>query len=147
MSAMGFQQRMHAIGLAIGLVAFIGYWVAVLIVAANDDQSFTNVSWQAPMLWAVGIGGGLYAVVIVTQRLQLRRTGERAEDVRDLEIQRYAEFSSKGLLDLVVLAVLIMLALQVETFWIVHVLFVGSYLASLATTGATLAAYKEGIPS
>jgi len=40
-----------------------------------------------------------------------------------------------------------MLALDAPTFWTANVLFVGSFLGSLASGGTTLAAYKDGMPA
>ena len=52
-----------------------------------------------------------------------------------------------GITGLAVLAALIMLALDAPTFWTANVLFVGSFLGSLASGGVTLAAYKDGMPA
>ncbi len=144
---MNHQQRLHTYGLFIGLVAVIGYLIVLVARISTDGKPLTEVAWQGPMLVAVIAGGTLFALTVLVERLRVRRRGERVEDVRDQEINRYAEFSSRGMLDLVVLATLIMLAVGAETFWTAHVLFAGSYFASVISTGATLAAYREGIPS
>ena len=43
------------------------------------------------------------------------------------------------------LAALIMLTLGVSTFWVAHVLFMGSFLGSLANSGVAIAGYRDGI--
>jgi len=43
------------------------------------------------------------------------------------------------------LIAMIMLALNADTFWVVHVIFVGSFLGTVASAGMTVSAYTEGI--
>ena len=76
-----------------------------------------------------------------------RHRRERLTDERDDEIQRYAETAGGGLTGMGVLAALIMLALEVDTFWVANVLFTVAFLGSLASAGVTLAAYREGVES
>ncbi|WP_296665667.1 hypothetical protein [Demequina sp.] len=140
---MGFGERNQAIGLVLGLAAFVAYWAIVIVRAATDGLPFAEVAWQGPMLWSVGLGGGLYAVVYGTMRWRAR--GSRVTDERDAEIERHAEAVGAGLTGLAVLATLIMLALDVDTFWAAHVLFVGAFLGSMAGSAASLAAYREGV--
>ncbi len=42
---------------------------------------------------------------------------------------------------------LILLALNVEPFWVAHNLFFGSWFASFVSTAGRVAAYRKGIPS
>jgi hypothetical protein len=142
---MTFTERYTSAGLAIGLVTFIAYWAVVIFRAATDDLPLVEVAWQGPMLLALAVGGGLYAVTFLTLWLRVRR--EPHTDVRDQEIERYAQTAGGGITGLAVLAALIMLALEAPTFWTATVLFTGSFLGSLASGGVTLAAYREGMPS
>lgn len=142
---MTFTERYTAAGLVIGLVAFVGYWSVVVYRALTDDLPLVDVAWQGPMLLTLAIGGGLYAIVFLTLWLRVRR--EPHTDVRDQEIERYAQTAGGGITGLAVLVALIMLALDAPTFWTANVLFVGSFLGSLASGGVTLSAYKEGMPA
>jgi hypothetical protein len=142
---MTFTERYTAAGLLIALVAFVSYWGVVIFRAATDDLPLVDVSWQGPMLVVLLVGGGLYALVFLAMWLRVRR--EPHTDVRDQEIERYAQTAGGGITGLAVLAALIMLALDAPTFWTANVLFVGSFLGSLASSGVTLAAYREGMPS
>jgi hypothetical protein len=142
---MTFTERYTSAGLVIGLVTFVAYWAVVIFRAATDDLPLVDVAWQGPMLLALAVGGGLYAIIFLALWLRVRR--EPHTDVRDQEIERYAQTAGGGITGLAVLAALIMLALDAPTFWTATVLFTGSFLGSLASGGVTLAAYREGMPS
>ncbi|MGC4175455.1 hypothetical protein [Demequina sp.] len=142
---MTFTERYTAAGTAIGVITFIAYWAVVIFRAVTDDLPLVDVAWQGPMLWSLIIGGGLYALVFFALWLRVRR--EAHTDMRDQEIERYAQTAGAGITGLAVLATLIMLALDAPTFWAANVLFVGSFLGSLASGGVTLAAYREGMPA
>ena len=142
---MTFTERYTAAGLAIGIVTFVAYWAVVIYRAVTDDLPLIDVAWQGPMLWSLIIGGGLYAIIFFALWLRVRR--EAHTDSRDQEIERYAQTAGAGITGLAVLAALIMMCLDAPTFWVANVLFVGSFLGSLASGGTTLAAYKEGMPA
>lgn len=140
---MGIEERSQRVGLVGGLVAFIAYWVIVLILAAGDGLAFTQVAWQGPMLVVIIVGGVAYGAVY--GMLRWRARGTTVSDERDHTIAMYAESAGAGLTGLAVLATLILLALDVDSFWPAHVLFVGAYLGSLISGAVTLAAYREGV--
>lgn len=142
---MTFTEKYTSAGLAISLVAFVGYWAVVVFRAVTDELPLTEVAWQGPMLVVLIVGGGLYAIVFLALWLRARR--EPYSDARDHEIERYAQTAGGGITGLAVLATLIMLALGTPVFWAANVLFVGSFLGSLASAGVTMAAYREGMPS
>ncbi len=140
---MGFEHRHQLLGLILGVAAFAAYWIVMIARALTDDVSVTKVAWQGPMLLMVGIGGALYAAFYGVARWRLR--GQIIADERDAEIMRRSESAGAGLTSIAALATMIMLALDVDPFWAVHVLFVGSFLGSLAHSGTTIAAYTEGL--
>lgn len=140
---MTFEERNTIIGLVLGLAAFAVYWIVVITRAATDDVSFTQVAWQGPMLWTIIIGGGLYAAIYGATRWRVR--GQRVSDERDVEILMHGESAGAGLTGLAGLAALIMLTQGADYFWVAHVLFVGSFLGSLASSGIVIAGYREGV--
>jgi predicted phage tail protein len=85
----------------------------------------------------------LYGAVMLL--LWLRVRGEAHTDERDHEIERHASSTGGGITGLAVLAGLIMLALDAPQFWTATVLFVGSFLGSLASIGVSLATYRTGL--
>ena len=140
---MTVNERGTMIGLGVGLVAFIGYWVVVIYRSVNDAVPFTEVAWQGPMLLAIALGGGLYAATLGV--LYWLTRGERRHDERDDEIQRHAETAGAGLASMGALIALILLALDVDSFWPAHALFVLGYLGSLINASVTIAGYREGV--
>lgn len=140
---MSFEERHTWVGTAIGLAAIAAY---ILVIAGRaQDSPLTDVEWGWPMLVTVLAAGGLYALVYLGMRL--RHRGEATTDARDIEIDRYGELAGKGLASAAITAAVVMLALDVDTFWVAHTLFGGAYLSSLVGTVAKIAAYREGIPS
>lgn len=140
---MEFSQRHTVIGTALSLVAVLTYLVIVVGRAASDDLPLSQVAWQGPLLWCVGLGAAAYAVVYGT--LRWRHRGERIEDERTREIEVRSEFASGGLTGLGVLAAIVMLALDVDAFWVANILLLVSWLGSLAGAGTAIAAYREGL--
>ena len=140
---MTFTERYTWAGLAISVVTFVAYWTVVIVRAGTDGRPLVDVDWQGPMLWSLLLGGGLYAVVMLL--LWLRVRGEAHTDERDHEIERHAASTGGGITGLAALAALVMLALNAPAFWTATVLFVGSFLGSLASVGVSLAAYREGL--
>ncbi|MFN8077297.1 MAG: hypothetical protein U0Q15_18005 [Kineosporiaceae bacterium] len=141
---MGFEQAQKAWGLALAVVVTAVYLVVVAARAVTDGLPLAEVAWQGPMLCTVVAGGVLYGVARAVAGWRLR--GRILVDERDVAIGRRAEEVGSGLTGLAVLVVLVMLALDAEPFWVAHVLFLGSFLGSVAGTGAALAAYRDGLP-
>lgn len=131
-------------GLALSVVTMVAYLAIVLTRIFTDDVSVTEVAWQGPMLLIVAIGGVLFTGGYGIARL--RHPGP-VEDARDKEIERYGEAINGGLVGLTVFVSIILLALNVDSFWVAHNLFLGSWFASFAGTAGRVAAYREGIPS
>ena len=140
---MTVNERGTLIGTVIGLIAFVGYWVVVIYRSVTDTVPFTQVAWQGPMLLAIVMGGGLYAITVGV--LYWRTRGQRRHDERDDEIQRYAETAGAGIAGMGGLIAIILLALDVDTFWPAHALFVLGYLGSLINASVTIAGYRGGV--
>jgi len=139
-----FTESVQYAGLAFGPLAILAYLGIVLTRVFTDDVSVTKVAWQGPMLLVVAIGGGLYGIGYGIARLVHKG---RVDDARDKEIERYAQSINGGLVGLTVFVSIILLALNVEPFWVANNLFLGSWFASFVSTAGRVAAYREGIPS
>ena len=139
-----FEERQTFIGLGISILAIIGYVVAILVIAAGDDKPFTEVSWQIPMLVVVLGGGALFGLSYL---ISWRRHHGPTKDERDDQIERYSESISGGLTGLTVMVTIILMAIGVSEFWVVHNLFLGAWFASFVGSAAKAAAYQEGIQS
>lgn len=137
---MSFEERNRAIGLGLGIAAFVAYWVVIAVRAAGDDLPFTQVAWQGPMLAALVVGGAIYGAIYGTMRWRAR--GTRVADERDTHIALMSETAAGQLIGLAVLVTLIMMALDADSFWSAHVLFVGSFLGSVSSAVVSLSAYR-----
>jgi fermentation-respiration switch protein FrsA (DUF1100 family) len=139
-----FTEGVQYAGLALSILSMLAYLGILLTRVLTDDVSVTKVAWQGPMLLVVAIGGGLYGLGYGIARL--RHKGP-VEDARDKEIQRYGESINGGLVGLTVAVSIVLLALNVEPFWVAQNLFLGSWFASFVSSAGRVAAYREGIPS
>lgn len=92
---MTFTERYTWAGLILSIATFAAYWIVVVIRAASDVLPFAEVAWQGPMLWALILGGGLYALAMLV--LWKRVRGEARTDARDHEIERYAATAGNGI--------------------------------------------------
>ncbi len=140
----GFEEKHQYTGLGLSLISIAVYLAIVLTRVFTDDVSVTKVAWQGPMLLVIAVGGGLYGIGYGIART--RQKGQ-AKDARDAEIDRYGDATGGGLLSLTVFVTIILLALGVDTFWVAHNLFLGSWFASFIGSASKAAAYREGIPS
>jgi len=131
-------------GIALSLATMLAYLAIVLTRVFTDDVSVTKVAWQGPMLLVLIIGGSLYGIGYGVARLRHRGA---VEDARDKEIERYGESINGGLAGLTVAVSIVLLALNVEPFWVAHNLLFGSWFASFVSTAGRVAAYREGIPA
>ncbi len=139
-----FSEGVQYGGLALSVLSMLAYLGIVLTRVFTDDVSVTKVAWQGPMLLVLIIGGTLYGIGYGVARLRHRGP---TEDARDKEIQRYGESINGGLAGLTVAVSIVMLALNVEPFWVAHNLFFGSWFASFVSSAGRVAAYREGIPA
>ncbi len=140
---MTLEERNLWFSTALGLAAFAVY--AVVLLVRLTDEPPTEVAWAGPMLWTVGIAGGLYALFYLVDRLLHR--GTTVSDPRDEEIRRFGESISRGLVDLAALAAIVMLALDVHAFWVAHTLFVAGFVGAMIGSLAQISAYREGLPT
>ena len=140
---MEFSQRHTLTGTAISVAAILTYLTIVTVRAATDGLPLAQVAWQGPMLWCVGLGGAVYALAYAAMRAQHR--GQRVADERTERIDTQAEFAASGLTGLGVLAALVMLALDADSFWVANVLLLVTWLGSLVGAAVALAAYRGGL--
>ncbi|GIG55627.1 hypothetical protein [Demequina activiva] len=140
---MEFSQRHTLVGTAISIVAMLTYLTILVARAVTDGLPLAEVAWQGPMLWCVGLGGALYAVAFAVMRAQHR--GQRVSDERTERIDVQAEFAASGITGLAVLAAIVMLALDVDAFWVANTLLIVSWLGSLAGAAVAIDAYRGGL--
>lgn len=136
---MSYEERHQWWGLWLTLGGGFAYVIALLVMV--QSQPLTEVAWGLALLVVIVGCGGIYGIVYAIGR---RRSGPI--DERERAIERFGEFTGRGMVDISVLAALVMLALGVEGFWVAQVLFFGSWLGAIISTSTKLAAYREGLP-
>lgn len=139
-----FEERQLWVGLALAILGMVVYVGVVLTRALTDDLPLRDVAWHAPMLWVLFGSIALYGSMYGIGRLQQRGT---ASDERDADINRYGESVGGGVVGMTVLVSIILLALDIDPFWVAHNLFFGCWFGSLVGGSSKAAAYREGIPS
>ncbi|WP_062077132.1 hypothetical protein [Demequina globuliformis] len=139
---MSFEERQTAAGLAVGIVAVTAYVAIIAARSLTDDVALSEVAWQGPLLACVGVGAAVYALIYVSMRL--RQRGETLVDERDERIRSIGEEAGASLTGIAVLAALIMLALDVDTFWVANVLLVLSFAGAVLQSATVLGAYRGG---
>lgn len=140
---MSFQLRHQAWGLATAVLGFTVYWIVIFVRAASDDVSFTQVAWQHPLVWFIGLSVAVYASIYGAAWWSTR--GQIRTDERDAEIARRADAAGSGLTGIGALVAMILLAFDHDAFWAAHVILVSSFLGAVASTGLALSAYTEGL--
>ena len=137
-----------------------------VIAARAQSAPVSEISWVAPMAWALG---GLIAVTVVVTILAAVATEVASEvraeirnrldpsgagkdrgrrntdaDERDRRIDRHGDYWSLRVVFLGVLAAVIVTMLGLDHFWIAHVLFLTIVLTSICAGVVKIVAYRWG---
>ncbi len=136
--AMTFGERNTWVSAFILPATSIAYFAVVL--PRLRDQPAAEVSWVAPMLWAIGasIVGTIVGVILVSIAAGIANRGvlESKEDVRDKQIDRYGDRVAQGIMGFGTAAVLVLTMLEADYFWIGNALFL---IGSIGTTWGAIA--------
>jgi hypothetical protein len=137
--AMTFGERNTWVSAFILPATSIAYFAVVL--PRLRDQPASEVSWVAPMLWAIGasIVGTIVGVIVVSIAAGIANRGvlESKEDVRDKQIDRYGDRIAQAIMGFGAAAVLVLAMLEADHFWIGNTLFL------LGAIGATWGAIAK----
>jgi hypothetical protein len=136
--AMTFGERNTWVSAFILPAVSIAYFAVVL--PRLRDQPAAEVSWVAPMLWAIGasIVGTIVGVIVVSIAAGIANRGvlESKEDVRDKQIDRYGDRIAQGIMGFGAAAVLVLAMVEADHFWIGNSLFL---IGSIGATWGAIA--------
>ena len=136
--AMTFGERNTWVSAFILPATSIAYFAVVL--PRLRDQPASEVSWVAPMLWAIGasIVGTIVGVIVVSIAAGIANRGvlESKEDIRDKQIGRYGDRIAQAITGFGVAAILVLVMFEVDYFWIGNALFL---IGSIGATWGTIA--------
>ncbi len=137
--AMTFGERNTWVSAFVLPATSLAYFAVVL--PRLGDQPASEVSWVAPMLWAIGaaIVGTIVGTIVVSIGAGIANRGvlESKEDVRDKQISRYGDRIAQAVTGFGAAAVLVLVMFEVDYFWIGNALFL------LGTIGATWGAIAK----
>lgn len=132
--------------------AAIAYGIVVLPRALS--QPIEQVSWVAPMLWAIGIQivGTIVLTILATIGTSIAG-GVRGRpvdvdmvtDARDQDIERYGSRNTHGIFATGTMIALVLAMLDADTFWIGNTIFVFGVVAGIVEAVVKIRAYRTGL--
>ncbi len=124
-----------------GLVVSVGYLVLILSRASAADVD--EIDYVRPMLSAIGIG--IVAAVVLSIAASVTSPEDaNLKDERDREINRRGEYAGFYVMSVAAIVPLVLTMAEAAYFWIAHTLYLAFVLASLASAGVKIAAYRRG---
>jgi len=139
--AMTFAERNTWVSAFVLPATSLAYFAVVL--PRLGDQPASEVSWVAPMLWAIGaaIVGTIVGTILVSIGAGIANRGvlESKEDVRDKQINRYGDRIAQAVTGFGTAAVLVLVMFEVDYFWIGNALFL---LGAIGATWGAIAKIK-----
>jgi hypothetical protein len=118
------------------------------------SQPVEEISWVAPMLWAMGLGvaGSVLLSTVFAAAAAVRpgeecspaAHGEVTSDVRDQEIGRHGAGISLSVISAGAAGALVLAMLDVHTFWIGNLLFLAGTVTAVVEAGAKIRLYRRG---
>jgi hypothetical protein len=139
-----YEEKVAWAGLVVAFVHFSVYLGVLLTRAAVTPMPETP--YVDAMLWS--LGAAVVVMIVVSIALAISTGKEAREtDIRDKQIKARAEFTSRGFLVAGALAALILALLDVDTFWIAHVIYVGFFLSAVLESVTKIALYRGGMPA
>lgn len=137
-------------------VTEISRWaLLVLVIATCAGYAFTvfpqlaerdagEIGWQIPMIWAIGIqmvGTIVLSIIMaIVAGIITRREPENA-DVRDKQIERHGDRIARAIAAFGCAAVLVLVMLELDWFWIGNALFAIGAIGAMAGAIASIRAY------
>jgi len=139
---MSYEERGTWIYLVTCTAAYAVY-LAIVITRLTTAPA-ADVSYVPALLWTTGASvmastlGRTFAGTVTTG-------GDRRRDVRDLEIYRFGEYTSRWFVVAGAAAALFMAMAKWDYFWIANVIYLGFVLWAVVGSGVKLAAYRRGL--
>ena len=141
--AMTFGERTTWVSVVAPAVA-IGYFTVVL--SRLREHPAADVSWIVPMLWAIGasIIGTIVGTIVISIGAGIANRGvlESKQDIRDKQIERYGDRTSYAITAIGTAAVLVLVMLEADHFWIGNALFLLGSIGATWGAIAKLRAYR-----
>jgi hypothetical protein len=128
------------------LVAVVGAYTVYLVIVLGRLQStpVAEVSYGWVLLWTT-VASSVTSIVGRTLVETASPSDSRRRDVRDKEIYRFGEFTSRWFVVGGAAAGLLMAVAKWDYFWIANVIYLGFVLWAVAGSVVKLVAYRRGL--
>lgn len=143
---MVYEERNKWSALIVTLITTIVY-VIVVLKAANGGP-LTAVEWWPIMAWTIGIS--IVATIVISVLWGIIAgifdpDGVGTSDQRDRDISRMGDRVGQSFMVIGGLGVIVLSALEANTFWIANTMFLGFALSAIVGGIASVIAYRRGL--
>ena len=143
---MVYEERNTWVGLGVSVIGIVVYVLVVLQQAG--DGPLTDVVWWPIMLWT--IGGSIVASIVISILWGMfagmrDRDGIGKSDQRDRDIAHMGGRVGQAFLVIAGLGVIVLCALEADSFWIANTMFFGFALSAVVGSVASVIAYRRGL--
>ncbi len=142
---MSFEERNAWVFGVVSLLALAYYLVTML----GGDPSVPLVArdWKTAMLTT--IGGGIAVTIVLSIAVNivfgiLSGDTRTTSDIRDRQINRFGDYVGQSFVIIGAVAALILLMLDMPSFWVAQAIFFGFYASGLLSSIARIASYRFG---
>lgn len=136
-------------GVWVLLTIAVGGYVVYLSLVLPQLAAGTPVGeadWVTPMLWT--IGGAIVAGIVGRILVEIISPSDSTKgDIRDKEIDRLGERVGGSFVVIGGVSALVLAMLDVDTFWIANVIYLGFVLSGILSGVTKLIAYRKGVPT
>jgi len=141
-----YEERNTWVGLGVSVIGIVVYVLVVLQQAG--DGPLTDVVWWPIMLWT--IGGSIVASIVISILWGMfagmrDRDGIGKSDQRDRDIAHMGGRVGQAFLVIAGLGVIVLCALEADSFWIANTMFFGFALSAVVGSVASVIAYRRGL--
>lgn len=150
--AMTADERSVWVYLAVVVITSTIYFAIVIPRAL--DQPIEQVSWIAPMLWAIGasilgtIVGSIVGAIGGAIGLAIRGIdpkGQLEGDMRDKDIKRLGDRRGAVIASTALFGVLVLAMIGADAFWIGNLVYLAGTIGALVETATKIVAYRRGM--
>ena len=143
---MVYEERNKWSALVVTLITTIAY--VIVVVQAADGGPLTDVEWWPIMAWTIGVSIVATVVISVLWGIiagMFDPDGVGKSDQRDRDISRMGDRVGYFAIVIGGLGVIVLSAIEADTFWIANTMFFGFALSAIVGGIASVIAYRRGL--
>lgn len=143
---MVYQERNTWSSLVVTLVALTVY--VVLVLQQAGSRPLSDVDWAPLMLWTIALSIAAAILVSILWGIvagMREPEGVGRSDQRDRDISHLGDRVGQAFMVIGGLGGIVLCAVQADTFWIAHAIFLGFALSAVVGGVARVIAYRRGL--